>query len=634
MRNILGILTIVFLLLFATIVIAKPTTKSAILKVDLTRSNGTSYNTKVSNTIGCGLADSYYYFYMDTTNWISGSVNDDNFKARLECDALISLGECKADTFEVNVFYTQEAVLTYEDPTPSADSYITGYEFINVSSNLVLSLCYLTHNNTGELVNRTGLLYADGMGCTFDLYDLVNGTDVEIMAYGYGAVWSNSSKRVLKVNSSIPEFTLHHPITDSDHDTFNITFNWTYQDYDDDYSMQKIYIDRGDGNIPNLVYRSFDKNGTYNYTFMGNLSYINTSDPFLYGYWKMDADENYGSLLYNDYPPLVSREHYPLEGDYSGNNRHATYDNGYTTSYANYTNNGFISGAYNFNGNGDFLIIENETQGGQLYQDTGFAVSIWFNTREEINIGTDMLVSKYTPVDFERYWFLALSTSFSQNASNRPAFQVYATGDTTYGEYCNAYYPVVADTSYIKKDTWNHMVGVYDRIENQTHVYANGDLLVTSNCSTTFNNYMNDTAWQERIDNDDGYRTLIGRSGSTNHFNGLIDEVAIWNRSLNTSEVLSLYNATYGEYFYNVTATDWDVHSSGNFSITAPILDIDCIFDCTIDTITLDLDCLGEDFIVNNAGTLTVAYDVINVDKITGSGCRIAILDGKSLISD
>ena len=183
---------------------------------------------------------------------------------------------------------------------------------------------------------------------------------------------------------------------------------------------------------------------------------------------------------------------------------------------------------------------------------------------------------------------------------------------------------------WVKKDVWYHMVGVYDRIENQTRIYLNGVMLDDTICSSAFITALNDTAWNEH---DDGsIPTIIGAggvAGATSEWDGRIDEVAIWNRSMNISEVQSLYNATYGEYYYNLTATDWNVNITGNFSITQVIVESeDCIFDCTVDTVTGNLDCKGEDFVVNNQGTLDIAYDVVNINKITGSGCRIAIQTG------
>ena len=224
---------------------------------------------------------------------------------------------------------------------------------------------------------------------------------------------------------------MHHPIRDSDHDTFNITFNWTYQDYDDDYSMQKIYIDRGDGNIPTLLYRSFDKNGTYNFLWDGNMTYINTSDDSLYGYWKFDNDEKYGAQNYNNYASPDLNKHYPLEPDYSGNERHATYDNRMSTSNAHFNESGFLAGSYDFDATNDFLKIGNATEFNDLYQGTGFAVSAWINTRLESNLISQYAVAKYNPSDYDRFFAFGLTTTYVQNDSNRPFIHVYSDGTTS-----------------------------------------------------------------------------------------------------------------------------------------------------------------------------------------------------------
>ncbi|MEK6860447.1 MAG: sialidase family protein, partial [Nanoarchaeota archaeon] len=49
------------------------------------------------------------------------------------------------------------------------------------------------------------------------------------------------------------------------------------------------------------------------------------------------------------------------------------------------------------------------------------------------------------------------------------------------------------------------------------------------------------------------------------YFNGTIDEVAIWNKSLSDTEIANLYNLSYGKYYWKANATD----SAGNVNNTA-----------------------------------------------------------------
>jgi parallel beta-helix repeat protein len=67
----------------------------------------------------------------------------------------------------------------------------------------------------------------------------------------------------------------------------------------------------------------------------------------------------------------------------------------------------------------------------------------------------------------------------------------------------------------------------------------------------------------------------IGCKDSLNddYFNGSIDEVAIWNRSLSNEEVYGLYNLTYGKYYWQINISDGkDTNSSGlyQFNLTEP----------------------------------------------------------------
>jgi len=65
----------------------------------------------------------------------------------------------------------------------------------------------------------------------------------------------------------------------------------------------------------------------------------------------------------------------------------------------------------------------------------------------------------------------------------------------------------------------------------------------------------------------------IGKSLDTRDFEGEIDEVAIWNRSLSTLEIADLYNLTAQKYYWQVNVTDTlgNTNSSGVYEFTLGI---------------------------------------------------------------
>ena len=126
-------------------------------------------------------------------------------------------------------------------------------------------------------------------------------------------------------------------------------------------------------------------------------------------------------------------------------------------------------------------------------------------------------------------------------------------------------------------DNWHHMVMVVDAETNKIYGYKDGILVgnVTNTVTVT-------TA------NTQGVTIGSGQLGASNAFNGSIDDVMIWNRSLSSNEVLALFNATeinynktllngtytYTTYTQNRTASIISNTSTFNINTSAPIINI------------------------------------------------------------
>jgi hypothetical protein len=67
--------------------------------------------------------------------------------------------------------------------------------------------------------------------------------------------------------------------------------------------------------------------------------------------------------------------------------------------------------------------------------------------------------------------------------------------------------------------SWTHLVGTFDGVTAK--IYMNAVLL---------------------LNNRHQWEVIIGGSGTCTHFNGSINEVLIYNRALNTTEISILYN--------------------------------------------------------------------------------------------
>ena len=272
------------------------------------------------------------------------------------------------------------------------------------------------------------------------------------------------------------------------------------------------------------------------------------ADPFdgILSYWKLDVDSS-------------------TQDDSVG-----THDG--TVTSATYTASGKISGAYDFDATNDKIDIPNHAD---FNFDTGdFSISVWFKT-EVVNIN-QAIISKGNGQAGIAYpgWRLQLSsTTLYFYASN---------GHADNNNYC-------LKTAMVA-DTWYHVVatrnstGVYMKVNGVSQNYANeggaSDVDNTHPLGIGYKRTWEETAW----------------------FNGIIDEVGIWNRSLTDAEIIELYNSGDGlQYPFTTTFSNWNMTSDGG--------------------------CTNWDDDINNSCNTTDSTPTITVDTSGDVDCRIGKTD-------
>ncbi len=194
---------------------------------------------------------------------------------------------------------------------------------------------------------------------------------------------------------------------------------------------------------------------------------------------------------------------WPFNGnanDVSGNNNNGFVSNAVLTA----DKSGIANSAYNFNGTNARIVTTNApTLTGN------YSISAWFNTQSLASWGTivDCRPNAASGIGIEHNSNLSFTTSTGSSYNN-----------------------TMSNFS-IQTNTWLHVVVVY----NGTHklIYINGVLDKTQ----LYSNLILSTT-QPFIFGDRG----IMPSGPGNYFNGTLDDIGIWNRSLTQSEVTALYN--------------------------------------------------------------------------------------------
>jgi len=206
----------------------------------------------------------------------------------------------------------------------------------------------------------------------------------------------------------------------------------------------------------------------------------------LVGYWKMNsATDNSTHAL-----------------DSSGEGNHGEIDG------AVRTNEGRFNEGYEFDGVDDYVDLGNRAD--LSFDNTSdFSLSFWIKSPYYTS-GSSCPISK----GYNYYCWMT---------SNNYEFRMYD-GSTSPTVYANV------DLGNVFDNVWHHITITADWTNNENKGYVDGVQVDSYNLSSLGNCSVSTT----------GY---IGRYGSY-HFNGTIDEVRIYNRSLSATEVAGLYNGT------------------------------------------------------------------------------------------
>ncbi|MBI2557706.1 hypothetical protein HYW20_00115 [Candidatus Woesearchaeota archaeon] len=241
---------------------------------------------------------------------------------------------------------------------------------------------------------------------------------------------------------------------------------------------------------------------------------INTSG--LVGLWHFNNRSGENDTLFKDFSPDVNSER---SGSFR-NNASCRLANGECPAY-NLTDKKFGQSSVDFDGVNNLINVTDDPS----LEPQNITVSVWFKrVGNQQAFGKILAKGNGAAAPYASYKF-----EFNNDVTGSSI--VWHTGytDTT---------ATTITLSPINNNQWHHIVGIYDT--GVSRAYLDGNLMGSS------------------IDNKNIFYDTVALSlGAHNDFygylNGTIDEVAIWNRSLSSSEIKELYAR--GNKFTNVSAT-------------------------------------------------------------------------------
>jgi len=269
---------------------------------------------------------------------------------------------------------------------------------------------------------------------------------------------------------------------------------------------------------------------------------------------------NSAATLKTDYtnPDYGLAAYYHLDNSTAyGENSTKVYDfskngNNGTISGASYNASGKYGGVYQFDGSNDFINISDSSS--LRPGNTSWTISLWAKP-PNINQVAAMVSKRSNTVGVYEQYAVVITGADSHGATPGKKITVVYIEDDLVRERSGYTTDDVVDGN------WHHIVAIADQAANDIIVYVDG---VEKAVTLEFNL----SSWPN-IDNTDPLRIGNGY-GSSYYFNGSIDEVRIYNRSLSSDEILAIYNSTSPSYIQNHSLPRTDNDGNYNYTLTAP----------------------------------------------------------------
>lgn len=311
---------------------------------------------------------------------------------------------------------------------------------------------------------------------------------------------------------------------------FNITLNTTIIDSDGNTSTVRIYgrestsIYSSDFYKHGLLYQQFGvaNNTILTYNWTAPVIVPDASTVVLY---HLDNNSLYGENQTKAYDFVAGKVNLTAKGNAAPNVSGGS---------------GKFAGSWVFDGNGDYL--SDASNLGALNGIDNATMSAWIKRAGNSSNGYETIIQEGGAGGTPRGY------AMTANCNDSTIYFGLREG--------GVFYSANASNSLITDGNWHFLTGVYDGDADLVSLYVDGNLMNSSVVSVDEGNPTRGVRVGGHESGVSG--TLCSASTTTASFNGSIDEVGIWNRSMTASEVLDLYRLKANEYSWKVNVTDSD----------------------------------------------------------------------------
>ncbi len=232
-------------------------------------------------------------------------------------------------------------------------------------------------------------------------------------------------------------------------------------------------------------------------------------------------------VLHGQIPTAGLIGYWPFNGnanDMSGNGNNGTLMNGPQLTFDRF---GQSSSAYLFDGTNDYILVNNSVS---LNPTTGISLCAWAMGANFTGLGYSAIIDKgyfsHTPPYYQ--YKLGFGGSYNNSWFIGGSFSINGQENR-----------ITTNNGFWVPGEWYFVVSTYDG--SQMKLYVNNQLIDTRSVSGTLNNY--------------GQPMRFGSNVAlADYFQGVIDDIRIYNRALDSSEITALYQE--GLCFDHVTVTD------------------------------------------------------------------------------